>query len=82
MTRTSTNGKARKRHTVRVKTQHCTTRLVPGTIKFTIDGDEVGASIPHAHVTNARGYAVPIGAGRCQPVLAQRRDGSPRPPTR
>jgi hypothetical protein len=56
-------------HKHKVTVQQCTTRLVAGTVKFTIDSDDLGASISRAGVIYATGLAVPTGSGRWQLVL-------------
>jgi hypothetical protein len=43
-----------------------TTRLVSWTVRFTIHGDNLGASVCRAHVVYATGEAVPRGAGHWQ----------------
>jgi hypothetical protein len=58
-----------KGHKVKKTRQRCSARLVSGKVKFVIDGDDLGASVAHAGVVYATGYAVPEGASRYQLVL-------------
>ena len=71
-TTTTVNG-----HKVKKTVQKCTTRLVSGPVKFTIDGDDLGASVSRAGIVYARGYAVPEGRGRYQLVLHRLRRARP-----
>jgi hypothetical protein len=66
---TKTVGSGKRKHKVTV--QKCTTRLVSGTVKFTIDGDDLGASVGRGGVTYATGFAIPAGADRWQLVLTR-----------
>ena len=62
----TTHGKKHK-----TTVQHCTTRLVSGTVKFTIDGDDLGAGVSRAGVTYATGFAIATGTGRWQLMLTR-----------
>jgi len=63
---TTKNG---HKHTTKV--QKCSTRLVSGVVKFTIDSDDLGASVSRAHHVYATGVAVPTGPGQWQLVLTR-----------
>jgi hypothetical protein len=56
-------------HKRRVTVQKCTTKLVSGTVKFTVAGGDLGASVSRAHVVYATGVAVPDLAGHWQLVF-------------
>ena len=56
-------------HKRRVTVQKCTTRLVSGTVKFTIDGGDLRATVSRAGVTYATGFAIPTGTGLWQLML-------------
>jgi hypothetical protein len=56
---------------VAVKVKKCTARLVSGPVKFTIDADDLGASVSRAGVTYATGFAIPTGTARWQLVLTR-----------
>jgi hypothetical protein len=64
------HGRHRKKHTT--KQQQCSTKLVSGTVKFTIDGD-TSASISRADVVYASGSAVKTRGGRVTLRLHARR---------
>lgn len=68
MTKVATTKKGHKH---KVTVEKCTTRLVSGTVKFAIDGDDLGASVSRAGVTYATGHAVPTGAGGWKVVLTR-----------
>jgi hypothetical protein len=57
VTKTTTTGTGSTRHKHTVKVRRCTTRLVSGTVKFVIDGDDLGASVSQAGVV--LGWAAP-----------------------
>lgn len=59
-----------KKHKTTV--QKCATRLVSGVVKFTINSENLGATISRARVTYATGLAIPIGSDRWQLVLTRR----------
>jgi hypothetical protein len=59
------------RHKHKVTVQQCTTRLVSATVKFTIDSDDLGATVSRARVTYATGLAIPMGADRWRLVLTR-----------
>ena len=61
---TITHGKKHK-----TTVQHCRTRLVSGVVKFTIDSDDLAASISRAGITYATGLAIPTGTDRWQLML-------------
>ncbi len=67
VTKTTTSGGHKHQTTV----QKCTTRLVSGPVKFTIDDGDLAASVSRAGVTYATGLAVPTGADRWQVVLTR-----------
>ncbi|MBV9681339.1 MAG: choice-of-anchor D domain-containing protein [Solirubrobacterales bacterium] len=50
-------------HKHKVNVQKCTTRLVSGTVKFTVGSDHLGATVSRAGVIYATGLAVPTGTG-------------------
>ena len=58
-----------KKHKTTV--QHCRTRLVSGVVKFTIDRDDLGASVSRAGITYATGLAIPTGTDRWQLILTR-----------
>jgi hypothetical protein len=60
-------------HKHKVTVKKCTTRLVSGTVKFTIDGDDLRATLSRAHHVYATGVAVLTRAGRWQLVLTRQR---------
>jgi hypothetical protein len=64
--RTTTKG---HRHKTTVQT--CSTRLVSGTVKFTIDSGDLGASVSRARRVYATGVALPTGPGRWQLMLTR-----------
>jgi hypothetical protein len=65
VTQTATsNGQKRK-----VTVQKCTTRLVSGTVKFTITNGDLGAVVARAGVTYATGLDVSTGTGLWRLVL-------------
>lgn len=57
----------------REKVQTCTTRVVTGTIKFTIDSDDGEAALSRAGDVYATGSAVRVGANRWRLSLTRRR---------
>jgi hypothetical protein len=57
------------RHKRRVTVQKCTTRLVSGTVKFTIGGNDLRATVSRAGITYATGFAIPTGPGLWQLML-------------
>ena len=63
---TITHGKKHK-----TTVQHCRTRLVSGVVKFTIDSDDLGASVSRAGITYATGLAIPTGTDRWQLMLTR-----------
>ncbi|MFL5828420.1 MAG: hypothetical protein ACJ76X_00750 [Solirubrobacteraceae bacterium] len=63
---TTKNGKKRK-----ITVQHCTTKLVSGTVKFTINSN-ISAAVSRGSVTYATGLAIPTGTGRWQLILTHR----------
>jgi hypothetical protein len=58
-------------HKHKVTVHKCMTRLVSGTVKFTVDAGDLGASVARAGVTYATGLAVPTDTGRWQLVLTR-----------
>ncbi len=60
-------------HRHKTTVQRCTTRLVSGTVKFTTDRADLGATVSRAGVTYATGLAIPTGTGHWQLVLTHRR---------
>ncbi len=58
-------------HKHNLTVQKCKTRLVSGTVKFTIDRDDLGASVSRAGVTYATGRAVPTGTGLWRLMLTR-----------
>jgi hypothetical protein len=58
-----------RRVAVKVKVKKCSTRLVSGPVKFTIDKDDVGASVSRGHVVYATGKVVAAGPDRWEVVL-------------
>ena len=63
---TKTTTKNGKKHKTTV--QHCTTKLVSGTVKFTINSN-ISAAVPRGGVTYATGLAIPTGTDRWQLIL-------------
>ena len=57
-----------------VKVKKCTTRLVSGTVKFTIASHAVEANVSRAGVTCATGRAIPTGTGQWELMLIRRID--------
>ncbi len=55
----------------KVTVQKCTTRLVSGTVKFTIGSADLGASVARDGITYATGIAIRIGAGRWRVMLTR-----------
>jgi hypothetical protein len=70
--RTVTHKRTKNGRKVAIKVKKCTTRLVSGPVKFTIDGDDLGATVSRAGVTYATGVAIPTGTDRQQLVLTHR----------
>jgi hypothetical protein len=66
-------GKGVKRHTVHVRRQLCTARLVSGKVTFRTTGPTAHATVSRGRVAYATGVAVPAGAGGWQLVLQDRR---------
>ena len=66
---------------VAVKVKKCSTRLVSGPVKFTIDKDDVGASVSRGHVVYATGKVVAAGPDRWKVVLKGNKQLRPGPYT-
>ena len=62
--RTVTHKRTKNGRKVAIKVKKCRTRLVSGPVKFTIDGDDLGASVSRAGITYATGVAIPTGTDR------------------
>jgi hypothetical protein len=62
-------GKGAKRHTVHVRRQQCTARLVSGKITFMTTAAGARATVSRGRVVYATGVAVATGAGRLQLLL-------------
>ena len=56
---------------VAIKVRKCTTKLVSGTVKFTIASHAVRATVSRAGVTYAIGRAIPAGTGNLRLVLTR-----------
>ena len=59
-------------HKRKVTVQKCATRLVSGKVKFTINANDLGATVSRAGVVYATGEAAPRGAGQWQLALTRR----------
>jgi hypothetical protein len=64
-----TTTRTSNRHKHKVTVQKCSTRLVSGTVKFTVHTGDLGATISRAGVRSATGLAVPTGPGGWQLLL-------------
>ena len=69
--RTVTKKRTKHGRKVAVKVTKCTTRLVSGTVKFTIASHAVGANVSRAGVTYAAGRAIPTGTRQWRLVLTR-----------
>jgi hypothetical protein len=69
--RTVTKKTTKKGRKVAVKVRKCTTKLVSGTVKFTVASHDVGATVSHAGVTYATGRAIPTRADQWRLVLTR-----------
>ena len=69
--RTVTKKTTRNGRNIAVKVRKCTTKLVSGTVKFTIAGHDVGATVSGAGVTYATGRAIPTGPDQWRLVLTR-----------
>ncbi len=70
--RTVTKTRTKHGRKVAVKVKKCTTRLVSGTVKFTIASHAVEANLSRAGVTYATGRAIPTGTGQLELVVTRR----------
>jgi hypothetical protein len=70
---TVTKKRTENGHKVAVKVTKCTTRLVSGTVKFTLASDNAAASVSRARVTYATGRAVATGTHRWRLVFTRQR---------
>ena len=68
---TVTKKRTKNGRQVAVKVTKCTTRLVSGTVKFTIAGHDAGADVTRAGVTYATGRAIPTGTHRWRLVFTR-----------
>ena len=69
--RTVTKKTTRNGHNVAVKVRKCTTKLVSGTVKFTIASHDVEATVSRAGVTYATGRAIPTATDQWRLVLTR-----------
>ena len=70
--RTVTKTRTKHGRKVAVKVKKCTTRLVSGTVKFTIASHAVEANLSRAGVTYATGRAIPTGTGQPELMVTRR----------
>ena len=73
--RTVTKKRIRHGRKIAVKVKKCTTRLVSGTVKFTIASHTVEANVSRAGVTYATGSAIPTGTGQWELAWTPTRGG-------